>query len=418
MKKHLIVIVSLLLLIMINRTCTAADLNTLVEKEAAKLKMDIKYTKSLDFNHDGIEDLVVIMIEEHSEFPEPEGRFWVVSVKQGKLSIVADLTNYLITNGGMMGLSSELWTKDNLIHYDASGGSSLRWSKYYIFGYRQNKVQVVYYDTSSCDISTGTSDEVGFNYWTSKANHSFERWNSTGDQKPALEGTAIFYVFQPGIVNQPVRIDGVLEKDWEKANWVTIDQDEEMITYGKKNWQGSKDLSMRAKTLMRGQNLYIFAEVTDDQVVWNNTTDLKQDHLEIWLDSERSIRSWNEQSEQVYDSWVYRQTKQGLYQFALYKNKALRYQPQAKAESGIQYAFATTKTGYNVEICIPLDQYLKFEWSEKGRVRFTLVISDTDSKTKPAQDTLLATSALKWGNPFTLGAIVKSVATVTEVSEY
>lgn len=401
--------VSLFVVMIASGTCFASELDTLLEKEAAKLHMQVEYNESLDFNLDGKEDRVAILFEKNEDFlAEKKGKFWVVTLWNNKFTILADLTEHLVTEGGVRGLETELWADKNQIHYAAKGGSAWVWSTYSIFAFRQNRAQIIFEETSSCWLHTGTSEQIEYNYLTSKARQSYERRFSWEDKNPELTGESSFYVLQPRLSKQPIRVDGVVEKEWQNTNWVVIDNDQEMLTYGRKNWQDSKDLSLKVKTLLQGNNLYILAEVTDDQIVWNGTTDLKQDHLEIWLDSEASIQVNSDEALQLYNTHVYRHNKNGLYQFAIYKTKAMRYLPQSKVETAIQSAFSATKSGYMVEICIPLDRFLMYKWEEFQAIGLTLVVSDTDSKVKPAQDTLLATSTLKWGDPYSLGVVVKT----------
>lgn len=401
LKRTCLPVVLILFCIIASRTCAASTLDTLLEKEALKLKMQICYSEPLDFNLDGKEDRVAILMNE--ELMNPVGQFWVVTLRDGKFTVLADLTQHLITEGGIRGLETELWVENNQIHYATRGGSAWAWSTYVVFAYREKRAQIIFKENSSMWLHTGTSDTIEFDYLTSKARIAYERRMTWEEEEPKLRGDSAFYIFQPGIVREPIHIDGVMDKEWQNANWVVIQQDQEMITYGKKNWGGAKDLSLRAKTLIQGNNLHIFAEITDDQVIINDTTDLKQDHLEIWLDSRESIQT---EIDPEYNTYGYRHTKTGLYQFAVYKNKVMRYLPQSKAEPHLTSALIKTKTGYTVEVCIPLDRFLTFQLNKSLPIRFTLVVSDTDSITKPAQETLLATSTLQWGNPFTLGAIV------------
>ncbi|MEW6096155.1 MAG: sugar-binding protein [bacterium] len=204
-------------------------------------------------------------------------------------------------------------------------------------------------------------------------------------------------VFETKMVKKNIVIDSILsEWEWKDVKEIAIDK-KEYVTYKPSNWQGKEDLSGIAMAQRDNKNLYLAIKVKDDNFVQPFTGDniLKGDHLELWFE-----------------------TPKGIYQFGIspgdfekLDSEILLWLPGVSTKKrqdmlrGIKIASIKTKTGYNLEAKIPLAN-LGIDSQKNKAIGFTLVISDTDNKAKPEQDTLLASSDLKWNKPETFGKLV------------
>lgn len=204
--------------------------------------------------------------------------------------------------------------------------------------------------------------------------------------------SSFYHFFIPCLANE-IEIDGRLEPEWDKVYWVNIDgMNKDFIIYGQDNWSDKNDLSYRAKTLLDKNNLYLYIEVRDDKVIFNEGTDLKQDHLEIWLED-----NINDSDDQI--------PGDGLNQFGIYESHAVKYTPDTEEVSDIEHVIRPIEGGYVIEARLKLANYLIDPVFNYDSIRLSLVISDTDNQEKVALDTLLASSDLEWGNSASLGAM-------------
>lgn len=361
-----------------------------------------------DFNLDDKLDIVAVVgiIDEEINLTI-EGYIWVATLNQdGSLEILYRLSD--VKYGGLFNrielsqfFDPQLNKKrDSFSVTDGSEGRGGKFSHTVEFTYINGKfVPCIIYD--HIEDFDGLSTTWYENLITFEASHSYFMSNQSEDAFSYLEGHKQYYYFYAGKTSE-IQVDGVMEDIWEDIPWVEI-KDQKMVIYGQDDWAGPKDVSFRAKTILNENRLYVYIEVTDDQIVMTNTTDLKQDHVEIWLDSLSSLRT--EKDSELYLDLPYRRTKAGLYQFGINRSGAYQYLPKEGIEKEITYQIVSTPKGYNVEMSLPIQKYLQSPFKTFSRIGFTIVISDTDLNDTMKQDTLIATSSLKWGDPYTLGEI-------------
>lgn len=199
-----------------------------------------------------------------------------------------------------------------------------------------------------------------------------------------------------------IKLDGkIVEPDWKQAPKAIFDADVDVV-HKPENWNGAGDLSFTTMTLWDDTSLYIAAIVTDDTVVTPTSQAdlLKGDHLEIWFDFAAAT------PRQKADAAV---SQLGIGTAAPGKSAAISFfLPEKAATQGIVAAVSVTANGYQLEAQIPVTA-LKimfpkdFQWQADTKFGYTLVVSDTDNPDKRAQDSLMATSLVKWGNPAKFG---------------
>ena len=179
-------------------------------------------------------------------------------------------------------------------------------------------------------------------------------------------------------------IDGKMEDRWRSVRPVRLGNAKTDITHGEKNWSGIKDLSSQVRTMVGRDKIFIFGEINDDQIVFDESDSLKQDHIELWL-------SFSDDN---------------LHQLGIFNNQVYDYYPEIRENDSIESRLVKSDTGYNVEVAIPIEEYAEWSLSSYDEIGFTFVISDTDSAVNRAQDTLITSSDLKWGKSDTLGKII------------
>lgn len=204
-----------------------------------------------------------------------------------------------------------------------------------------------------------------------------------------------------------ITIDGKLdEAAWKQAQGVMLDAVVNVV-HKPENWNGAADLSFTALTLWDDTSLYIAAAVTDDNVVTATSQAdlLKGDHLEIWFDFNAATqRQKADAAVSQLGVGVTTPDTPALIRFFL---------PDKASVQGIAAAATLTANGYQLEAQIPLATFQArlpkgFQWQAGATFGLTFVVSDTDNPDKRAQDSLMATSSVKWGNPSTFGTCTLS----------
>ncbi|MEK7274243.1 MAG: sugar-binding protein [Candidatus Desantisbacteria bacterium] len=213
-------------------------------------------------------------------------------------------------------------------------------------------------------------------------------------EKLTRKGYTYFLQFKALKTKRKIIIGGKLN-EWQRVSEVILEE-KQYITYKPDNWQGKEDLSTKIMAQRDDENLYLALKVTDDKFVQQFSGDkmLKGDHVELWFGTER-----------------------GTYQFGLspgnfnnLKPEAVLWMPNVSSDDkqkilkGVMVGSQKTETGYNMEVKIPLANIGVTK--ETYSVKFTLVVSDTDDAANPGQDSLLASSKLKWNKPETFGELV------------
>jgi hypothetical protein len=85
---------------------------------------------------------------------------------------------------------------------------------------------------------------------------------------------------------------------------------------------------------------------------------------------------------------------------------ASRWLPESYDDylSTIQAGFTQSDASWTAELAIPWDEFCP--QGMQDYLSLTIVYSDSDDEAKPRQETLIATSQLRWAEPFTFGSLL------------
>ena len=380
-----------------------------------------------DFNKDGIADVAAIFrpVDENTKGKEFEGgnteevwnedRFLAIGFadQAGKVKLVLNKqTIPCFQCGGVYGAPEiTLKAKNGVLSTSKYGGSASRWFEEQKIRYENDQFKVIGYTTGESYFATELKTDINFNTLAAVRSYVYQLPKANSDKTDEFKGAVRYKAFVAQKLAGKLTLDGKLdEPDWQNAVWFEL-QDQADVIYKPENWGGPADLSFTAATLWDDNNLYLAVQVKDDQVVpvenWENL--LKGDHLELWFDFAGSLTS--EESETP----IRTKSDQNNVQIGVgvtANNRSLIrvfYPEKAKKETGINAVSALTPDGYQVEVQIP-SAFLRefapadFEWTNQAQFGFSVTVSDTDSPDKRTQKSLMSTSQLKWGNPYTLGA--------------
>ncbi|HEY0705425.1 MAG TPA: hypothetical protein VGG33_01435 [Polyangia bacterium] len=177
----------------------------------------------------------------------------------------------------------------------------------------------------------------------------------------------------------------------------TLPKIEPHVAYGKANGTGDADIDVAAS--LRDGDVVIDVDVADDKDVplvskdggpASNADFLRSDHVELWWQA-------------GVDKGTLRQL--GI---ALLKDGtvASRWLYPKEGAGTLPKVSSPARGKYRVEVpATALFQASTFQRNQRHEVAFTAAFSDTDKPGK-RQETFVATSALKWGNANTFGALV------------
>ncbi len=381
-----------------------------------ELKLDSQLVIYDDFNGDGIVDIAAIFypfdehIEEMGSGVRGENRFLAVGFadKSGEIHLALNEQAIpCLDCGGVYGSPEiTLASKNGVLIIDSYGGSTWRWWEEQKIRYENSKFKVIGYSESSSHTLTLATFEYDLNMNTLEALRKYNYRELKGEA-----GEVRFKNFIAQKRTGQLTIDGVFdENDWKNA-WTLDIQEKSAVVYKSENWNGASDLSFSASTLWDPDALYISVNVVDENVVyvenWNEI--LKGDHLELWFDFSDFLVNWeNIQIRQKPDQSVV-QIGIGVAKNSRDNVACFLYPEKPNEKSRIVSSSLLTENGYQVEIQIPFSVFQEFvpddyQWTDGQNLGFTVVVSDTDNPTERKQDCLMATSTVKWGNPYTFGA--------------
>lgn len=211
------------------------------------------------------------------------------------------------------------------------------------------------------------------------------------------------------------RLGGVLNIDGndDEAAWKGVRTlDTCWITYGRNSWEGKEDCWMSTRALYDDENVYIFVKVADDSYVKPAKIEdlMSCDHLELWIDKLTSLVSeagdyYPELWDRVKDPYV---SQIALAEGSASKPILERWLPEdSDTRVFVKAGFSKSEKGVNYELAIPWSEF-DYECSPSC-ASFSLVYSDSDNKSKPKQETLIATSELRWADPFTFGVLSTTI---------
>ena len=402
MKKSIFLLALLLILLspVTSSAYTRDDLAVAFEKKLKAEDKDIHLEEPIygDFNLDGGLDManVVFFNEEMISY------IYVVTFDNDEVKILlkkegAPIESFLKVRPLFHpGLGKEIQGFEYMAK--STGPGLHNYTKYYKY--------FMFYNGRIRQVGTGFQsyqDKFNDNYGPfqlDRRENEVTNWGSYYNQYPEydLNYTTEYKFFKPTSVKEII-VDGIMEDSWARAKWVEISEGKSTI-YGEENRVDANDLSYQAGTLLNNDTLYIYLRVKDDKVIFDNNLGLKQDHLEIWLNSVNIFDNG-----EVVTAIENNKEKAGLFQLAVYQDKVVTYFPEESSANNIEHNIQKTNQGYDIEIALPLGDYLEEKIKEYKTIGFTLVVSDSDSIEDPAQDTLMSTSKLRWGDPFSLGKL-------------
>ncbi len=218
--------------------------------------------------------------------------------------------------------------------------------------------------------------------------------------------TAHYATIYSNQTRSPIDIDGKdAESDWlhhtlpiTTHNW---------ITYGEDSWNGFDDATFNVRSLYDDEFCYFYIEVRDDEIINPSSANqiLSCDHLELWIDQ----LTWEKSEETGYYPQMWDRRKDPyVAQFAIAQIEggnpvAVQWLPSEKGEvAGIKMGVIRDAEVCNYEVAIPW-RFFGESSDDLEYAPMTVVYSDTDDRTSPEQESLIATSEARWADPFTFG---------------
>lgn len=198
----------------------------------------------------------------------------------------------------------------------------------------------------------------------------------------------------------PFAVDGDLD-DWAKAPFaIRIDRPEQAV-WSPAAWGGPSDLSGTVRLAWRPEQLYLAADVTDDQLcqtergpgIWRG------DHVELYLDMLPELEPERQQFGRgqfqfCFSPGNFLQTGDPLLDC---RPEAYLYRPERGVVEGLQVASRQTERGWTIEVAIPWSALDVERPSEGMLLRYEIGLSDTDGP-EPRQEAMLTTSSAPWGH--------------------
>lgn len=196
----------------------------------------------------------------------------------------------------------------------------------------------------------------------------------------------------------PFAIDGDLG-DWADVPVVYAIKRADQVVWGRGAWTAASDLSGTVRLAWRHDNLFVAANVTDDQLRQTERGDgiWKGDHLELYLDVQPDL----EPSRDIFGK--------GQFQLALSPGnflatgdaltdcppEAFCFRPRDTGMKGVKIGARKTEAGWIVEAALPWS-FLGVSEPKKGMtLGFELGLSDADSP-EAKQESLMTTSTARW----------------------
>jgi hypothetical protein len=303
-----------------------------------------------------------------------------------------------------------LTSQNGMLILARSGGSNWPWEQAQKIQYEAGHFKVIGYTTNSSLVGGGISFGYDLNLNTLEAVRTYAYQDDGGEQRGAVRFTTLMAQY----ASSPITIDGTLnEAAWVSARIANI-RHSSAVVYKPENWTGASDLSFAAATLWDTGGLYVGLVVEDETVVpvesWEAI--LKGDHLELWLDGAMGLVQWD-----VDDSPLRQQPDGNILQIGMGVPEPeaepivrILYPEDFQEPFEIQAATSLTQSGYVLEMYVPLSiieqlapAHDEWKWRTGFDFGLSLVVSDTDNPDNRRQDCLMATSEVKWGNPYTFG---------------
>ena len=226
-----------------------------------------------DLNGDKIDDAAIVMtkpeVMENDTLKESSKRFLVLAFGDGgqfKRTAFSDEAALDKDEGGAMGDPfQELKIEKGIVIINYYGGSAWRWGITQRYRWQQNRWILIgntyegFHATEPDDTGsvTDTNLSTGFVHRTDA-----DIEDENGRKKPPKKGD--YYELQAITTNEAQKIDGLFDPDEWQGYVLKLNADKQVIR-DVQLWNGISDVSAALNAVRQGEDLFIRAEVTDNQ---------------------------------------------------------------------------------------------------------------------------------------------------------
>jgi hypothetical protein len=209
-------------------------------------------------------------------------------------------------------------------------------------------------------------------------------------------------VIEAARVITPIKLDGYLDEWEDKATGLYVEDKENIVYKAMRRWAGPEDLSAIIFAQWDPENIYLAAKVKDNNIVVSKENIGRgmwaDDHIEVWLGPEQGVDTGIIRDYQV----GFSPGDKNIKAFAV--SWVPEYLTDEMAENIKVASRPMQGGGYVIEAKIPTNIIDNLR-PEKGKmIRFSLDISDTDSKTVK-QEILMSPTERVWGKSGTFAKL-------------
>ncbi|MCK5801887.1 MAG: hypothetical protein KAI66_03595, partial [Lentisphaeria bacterium] len=196
----------------------------------------------------------------------------------------------------------------------------------------------------------------------------------------------------------PFAVDGDLS-DWADVPGGYVLKDEAQVIFGRGSWTTPADLSGTVRIAWRHDNLFVAANVSDEQLRQTQRGDgiWQGDHIELYLDAQPDLEPTRDifgagQFHLAFSPGNFLRTGDALTDCA---PEAFCFRPQGTSVEGVKVGAKRTEAGWTLEAAIPW-KILGITRPKKGMtLRFEIAISDTDAP-GAKQECMMTISTERW----------------------
>jgi hypothetical protein len=225
-----------------------------------------------DLNGDKIDDAAIVMtkpeVKENDAIEKREKRFLALAFGDGgrfERTAFSDKAVLDTDEGGIFGDPFEGIKIENgtvvIMHY---GGSAWRWSYTHRYRWQQNRLMLIGRTEVNYHIAEPDKlNEIDTNLSTGLVHCTDTNiFEQEGKNKPPKKGD--YYELQAVGISQAQKIDGLIEAGEWQGYVLKLNAKRQVIS-GIQLWKGISDVSATLNAVRQGEDLFIRAEVTDDQ---------------------------------------------------------------------------------------------------------------------------------------------------------
>jgi hypothetical protein len=226
-----------------------------------------------DLNGDKIDDAAIVMtkpeVMENDTLKESSKRFLVLVFGDGSQFIRTAFSDEAALDkdeGGAMGDPfQDLKIEKGIVTINYYGGSAWRWGVTERYRWQQNRWMLIgatyesFHATEPDGASSGTDTNLSTGF-VHRTDADIEDVN--GRKKPPKKGD--YYELQAITTNESQKIDGLFETGEWQGYVLKLNADKQVVR-DVQLWKGISDVSAALNAVRQGEDLFIRAEVTDDQ---------------------------------------------------------------------------------------------------------------------------------------------------------